>query len=120
SMADLLDEIDTETALEDSGGLPDEANPQRHFILFQALPAWAISLLVHMLVLLALGLISIANPVQIVNVLSASHTGDEGPEIEEFTISDLDIGEIAPSEELAEPMVNLPESVDTSEPLSVD
>jgi len=119
-MADLLDEIAPEIAQEDSDELLDEANPQRHFILFQALPAWVISLLVHMLVLLVLGLLSVADPVQIVNVLSASHSGDEGPEIEKFTISELDLGDIAQAEEPAEPVVDLPERFDVSEPLSVD
>jgi len=119
-MADLLDEIAPEIAQQDSEELLDEANPQRHFILFQALPAWVISLLVHMLVLLVLGLLSVADPVQIVNVLSASHSGEEGPEIEEFTISALDLGDIAQAEEPAEPVVDLPERFDVSEPLSVD
>lgn len=119
-MADLLDEIATEPLPEAASDLPEEANLQRNFILFQALPAWAISLLVHLVVLLVLGVLSVADPVQIVNVLSASYSGEEGPEIEEFTISAFDVGEIAPSEEPAEPLVDLPESFDVSEPLSVE
>ncbi len=99
---------------------PAEADPQRHFILFQAVPAWAISMLVHVLVLLVLGLLTIADPVKIVNVLSASSSGEEGPEIEEFTIEEVDPGEVAESEELTEPMVDVPETSEMIDPVSVD
>jgi len=99
---------------------PLEADPQRHFILFQAVPAWAISMLVHVLVLLALGLLTIADPQKIVNVLSASSTGEEGPEIEEFTIEEVDPGDVAESEELTEPMVDVPEMSEVVDPVSVD
>jgi len=97
-----------------------EASHHRHFILFQAVPSWLVSMLVHMLVLVLLGLVSIADPVKIVNVLSASSNGEEGPEIEEFTIEEVDPGEIAESEEMTEPMVDMPESMDTIEPMAVD
>lgn len=97
-----------------------EADPQRHFILFQAVPAWAISMLVHMLVLLSLGLLTIADPVKIVNVLSASSAGEDGPEIEEFTIEEVDPGEVAQSEEMTEPMADVPEMSEVIDPVSVD
>lgn len=97
-----------------------EADPQRHFILFQAVPAWAISMLVHVLVLISLGLLTIADPIKIVNVLSASSSGEEGPEIEEFTIEEVDPGDVAESEELTEPMADLPETSEMIDPVSVD
>lgn len=99
---------------------PQQADPQRHFILFQAVPSWAISMLVHVLVLLALGILTIADPVKIVNILSASSTGKDGPEIEEFTIEEMDPGEVAESEEMTEPMVDLPESMEMVDTTSVD
>jgi len=92
----------------------------RHFILFQAVPAWLVSMLVHTLVLVLLGLMTIADPVKIINVLTASSPGEEGPEIEEFTIEEVDPGEVAESEEMTEPMVDMPESMDTIEPMAVD
>ncbi len=122
-MADLLDDVTPETTAQSAGELseqPEQANHQRHFILFQAVPAWAISLLVHMLVLLVLGLLTIADPAKIINVLSASNSGDEGPEIQEFTIDNIDPGDIAESEEPTEQMVDPAESMDMSEPLSVE
>jgi hypothetical protein len=99
---------------------PQQADPQRHFILFQAVPSWAISMLVHVLVLLVLGVLTIADPVKIVNILSASSTGKDGPEIEEFTIEEIDPGEVAESEEMTEPMVDLPESMEMVDTTSVD
>jgi hypothetical protein len=97
-----------------------EADLRRHFILFQAVPSWLVSMLVHMLVLVLLGLMTIADPVQIVNVLTASSNGEEGPEIEEFTIQEVDPGEVAESEEMTEPMVDMPETVENVEPMAVD
>ena len=99
---------------------PEVANYQRHFVLFQAVPAWAISMLVHVVVLVLLGLLTIADPVKIVNVLSASSSGEEGPEIEEFTIDEIDPGEISETEEAAEPMVDVTETMDVVEPIAVD
>ncbi len=99
---------------------PAEANHRRHFILFRAVPSWLISMLVHMLVLIVLGVLSVADPVKIINVLSASNSGEEGPEIEEFTIEEVDPGEVAESEELTEPMVDMPETIENVEPMAVD
>ncbi|MEM0925570.1 MAG: hypothetical protein AAGJ83_06000, partial [Planctomycetota bacterium] len=76
----------------------------RRFLWFQAMPAWLVSTLVHALILLILGLISFANPLEIVNVLTATSTGDDGPEIEELTIEEFDPGEIEEPEELTEPI----------------
>jgi len=96
-----------------------EVIQRRRFVLFQAVPSWLISMLVHMLVLVVLGVMTIADPIKIVNVLSASNSGEEGPEIEEFTIEEVDPGEIAESEEMTEPMVDMPESMETIEPMAV-
>jgi hypothetical protein len=117
-MSELLDNV--APPADSASEQPEEANVQRHFILFQAVPAWAISMLVHLLVLLVLGLLTIADPVKIVNVLSASNSGEEGPEIEEFTIEAVDPGEMAPTEEQSEPMVDVPESLEVTEPMVVD
>ncbi len=121
-MAPTTDDLAPATASPteaDAEGAPD-ASHRRHFILFQAVPSWLVSMLVHMLVLVVLGLMTIADPVKIINVLSASNTGEEGPEIEEFTIQEVDDSEMQESEEMSEPVVDMPESMDTIEPLTVE
>jgi hypothetical protein len=116
---DELEPVST-TASEASSGDAVEANYQRHFILFQAVPSWFVSMLVHMIVLIVLGVMTIADPVKVINVLSASNSGEEGPEIEEFVIEEIDPGEVQESEELSEPMVDMPETMDTIEPMAVE
>ncbi|MEM1069534.1 MAG: hypothetical protein AAGI63_11610 [Planctomycetota bacterium] len=99
----------------------DEENydPERRFWFFNAAPAWMVSMLVHVLILLVLGLVTIADPIKIVNVLTANNTGDEGPEIEEFTIEEIDPGDISEMEEITEP-VDVAESMEVIEPTKVD
>ncbi|KAA1262551.1 hypothetical protein LF1_51170 [Rubripirellula obstinata] len=87
--------------------------------LVRAVPAWMISMLVHVAILLLLGLITIADPVKVVNVLTASSTEDDGPEIEEFAIEEIDPGEMSETEEMSEPMPEISESIETLEPLEV-
>ncbi len=79
-------------------------DPHRRFILFQAVPAWLVSMLVHVLVLLVLGLVTLSDPTRIVNVLTANSSSEEGPEIEEFAIEEIDPGEVAEMEEVTDPV----------------
>lgn len=97
--------------------LDDE--PGRRVGFLKSAPAWLVSTLVHVGILLALGLVSLTDPIKIVNVLSASSTGEEGPEIEEFTIEQVDPGEMQEMEEFTEP-VEMTESLEMVEPVSVD
>lgn len=76
-------------------------------------------MLVHIAILLALGLVTFADPVKLVNVLSATATGEEGPEIEEFTIEKIDPGELEAIEEISEP-AEVVEAMEMSEPVAVD
>jgi hypothetical protein len=92
---------------------------QRRFLLFQAAPAWLVSMLIHVLVLLILGLVTVADPVKVVNVLTAMATGEEGPEIEEFAIEVTDPGEISEMEEVTEP-VDVTETMELVEPSPVE
>ncbi|TWT91160.1 prenyltransferase/squalene oxidase repeat-containing protein [Stieleria varia] len=92
---------------------------QRRFLFWQATPAWLVSTLVHALILLVLGLISIANPIDIINVLTASANSDDGPEIEELTMDEIDPGEIEETEEVTEP-VEITEPVEMVEPTAVE
>jgi len=98
---------------------PDGQPARRRFLIFQATPAWLVSMLFHVLLVLALGLVTLADPVQIVNVLSATGSSDEGPEIEEFSIQEIDPGEMSEMEEFTEP-VEMTELVETSEPMEVE
>lgn len=93
------EEGDAEEDLEDQA-----AEAQRRFLFFQAMPAWVVSTLVHVLILVILALISFADPIKIINVLSASNNADDGPEIEEITIEEIDPGEIEETEEVSEPV----------------
>ncbi|TWT86958.1 prenyltransferase/squalene oxidase repeat-containing protein [Neorhodopirellula pilleata] len=115
SMTDLDALAATLPALEPE----DDDEPIRRFGFLKTAPAWLVSTLIHVGILLVLGLISLADPVKIVNVLSATATGEEGPEIEEFTIEQIDPGEMQEMEEISEP-VEMTESLEMVEPVSVD
>ncbi len=93
----------------------------RRFLIFSAAPAWLVSTLLHVVILLALGLVTLTDPAKIVNVLSAATTGEEGPEIEEFTIEEVDPGEVAEeTEEFTDPTVDVSEPMELSEPIPVE
>ncbi len=94
-------------------------DPTRRFVWFQAAPAWLVSTLVHVLILLVLGLVTIADPTKIVNVLTAYSNSEEGPEIEEFTIEEIDPGEVSEMEEITEP-VEVAEQLEMIEPTPVE
>jgi len=111
-----LDALEATLAEEESD---DFEAPVKRFGFLKAAPAWLISTLVHVGILLALGLVTLTDPVKIVNVLSATASGDEGPEIEEFTIEEVDPGEMEEVEEFTEP-VEMTEAMEMVEPVSVD
>ena len=97
----------------------DEGGQRRRFIFFQAAPAWLVSTMIHIAILLILGLLTIANPIKIVNVLTASSTAEDGPEMEEFTIDDSEPSEMEESaEDVSEP-VEITEPVEMVEPTEV-
>jgi len=89
------------------------------FAFLKDAPAWLVSTLVHVGILLALGLVTLTDPVKMINVLSATATGEEGPEIEEFTIEEIDPGEMESVEEVTEP-AEVTEQMEMAEPVSVD
>lgn len=95
------------------------AAPHRRW-RWQAVPAWLISTLVHSLILLSLGVITLPDPVQVVNVLSATTDKEQATEIEEFTIEKIDPGQSAQPEEFSEPVVGIDESMETLEPAPVE
>jgi hypothetical protein len=93
---------------------PDEpvVVPGRRFLLFQAVPAWMISMLLHMLLLLVMAVLTIADPKVLTNILSVTNVTDADPEMEEFTLADVDPGDLA---ENTEPTFE--ESVPTPSPM---
>lgn len=98
--------------------LYDDHQPRR-FGFLRTTPAWMVSTLIHVLILLVLGLVTMADPVKIVNVLTASSTAEDGPEIEEFTIEEFDPGAMAEMEDIAEPSSDMMESLEMAEPVDV-
>jgi hypothetical protein len=112
--------VPVETGRVDAGPIDDEpVGTGRRFLFFQAVPAWLVSTLVHALILLILGLVSISDPIQIINVLTASSTQDEGPEIEELSIEDFDPGEIVETEEKTEE-VEIVDALEFAEPVEME
>ncbi|GEM_PF-386615 len=98
----------------------EDADLQRKFVLFQAVPAWMVSMVVHVLILVTFALITIGSEKQIVNVLSASATGEEGPEIDEFTISEPMEEMEETEEEVTEEVVDTPEPIEDMEPVDLE
>lgn len=99
---------------------PDDANFQRKFVLFQAVPAWMVSMLVHVLLLLSLALMTIEVPEQVINVLSAAAGTEEGPEIEEYTIEPPSEDMEETEEEVSEEVVDTPEPMEEMEPIDME
>ncbi|TWU40502.1 prenyltransferase/squalene oxidase repeat-containing protein [Novipirellula artificiosorum] len=97
----------------------DDYAPQQRFLLFRVMPAWMISMFVHVIILLVLGLITVGTPAKVVNVLSARGTGEEGPEMEEFAIEPMDPGDLAEMEEVVDQTVEVAEQMDMVEPEAV-
>lgn len=98
----------------------DESYLRRRFLFFQAAPSWLVSTLIHVLILMVLGLVTIADPVKVVNVLTAINNADGGPEVEEFTIEVLDPGDVAEMEEMSESVADVGEPMETIEPAAVE
>lgn len=103
-----------------AGDVPaGEDAPRFDFAFLSAAPPWLVSMLLHVVVLLTLGLVTFTDPVKIVNVLTASSSGDDGPEIEDFTIAEIDPGDVAEVEEAAEPIAEFAEPIEMTQPVEV-
>lgn len=83
-------------------------------------PAWLVSMLAHVMLLLLLGLVTLADPQKIINVLSSSISSDEGPEIEEFTIDSIELDEPTETEDFTEPAVDVSEPVAPIQEISME
>ncbi len=88
------------------------AAPGRKFLLFSAVPSWAISMIVHIVAILVLAFVTFApiaeKEAQILNVANAS----EVEEVEEFEMLDelepLQVSEISSAEPVVESTVDIP------------
>jgi hypothetical protein len=103
--------------------LPDEfenQSPGGRRLLFQVVPAWLISMLLHVVIIIVLATITVADPVRVVNVLTANSSAEEGPEIEEFTIEEVDPGEVAETEEIPDPSTDVSEAVELEQPAAIE
>lgn len=90
------------------------------FLKVPAVPAWLVSTLLHLVMLLALALITFSEPSRVVNVLTANVSTEDGLEIEEFVIDEIDPGELAESEQLDEPVEDVSESLQLVEPMEIE
>ncbi|MEL6899047.1 MAG: hypothetical protein AAFP90_23335, partial [Planctomycetota bacterium] len=97
---------------------PDDA---ARFLLFNAMPAWAVSTIVHVLVFLVLALISFADPQKVINVMTMSSNGEqEDDSLEEFEINELDDTILEETTEMEEPTVDMSEMAELTEPIEIE
>ena len=97
---------------------PPVVGPRRPSF-WRTIPAWMISMLVHVALLLTLASISTTPAVEIVNVLTSTSVNDEITDIEEYEIEKIDSPEEiedATEENLEEPVDEPPETLEVSEP----
>ena len=99
---------------------PDEEEFRNRFLYFRVMPAWLISTFVHVVILLVLALITLPAEVKTVNVLSAIGPGEDGPEMEEFQIEEIDAGEVEEMESVADQMVDTEQEMEMAEPTAVE
>lgn len=85
-----------------------------------AAPAWAISTILHVAILVTLGLVTVGDPVRIVNVMTANNTSEEGPEIEEFAIEQVDPGDVADPEDIRNPTTDISTATEIDPPQAIE
>ncbi|MBP88150.1 MAG: hypothetical protein CMJ64_15770 [Planctomycetaceae bacterium] len=94
----------------------EEVAPAGHrFLLFAAVPSWAISMLVHIVAILVLAFVTFGDDVKkMVNVLSVANA-TEVEEVEEFEMMDeldpLDVQEISTAQPIMQTAVEMPSEV---------
>ena len=114
---------DTDARREDGSpvrDLPGDLHPAGRRLRWQAVPAWLVSTLVHVVILLSLAMVTLPEPVQVVNVLSATTDEQDAPEIEQFTVEEIDLGQSAQPEQLRESVAEVSEAVESFEPAPVE
>src|SRR5687767_13821027 len=70
--------------------LVDEDSSDRSFLMFNAMPAGMISMVLHIILVLVLGMVSLSQPeVKQTTLISAPNTKDDVAEVEEFEITEI-------------------------------
>ncbi|TWT76394.1 hypothetical protein CA13_68880 [Planctomycetes bacterium CA13] len=98
----------------------DDYTPEQRFLFFRAMPAWMISTFFHVIVILILGLISVSEPVRVVNVLTAAGAGEEGLDMEEFSIEQIDPGDVEEADDVVDEMVETEQEMEMVEPTAIE
>jgi hypothetical protein len=97
-----------------------DSDPARRFLFFSAVPAWLISMLLHMLLLILMALLTVAQPVEVVNILSVQNAGEAEPEMEQFTLEDVEPASLSEMQDEAfDQLQPTPEPLAALEPVEV-
>ena len=98
----------------------EDADSHRRFMFFQAVPAWFISTIVHVLILLVLGLVTFADPKQVVNVMTAVPAGEDSLALEEFAIEQFATTDASVQEDIGDPVTDLADEIQLNEPSEIE
>jgi hypothetical protein len=108
-----------ESTIDDFDQIDDEGYTRRRRLL-RSTPPWLISMLLHVIIIMALAMVTVVDPERVVNVLTASRTTEDQPEIEEFTLDEIDPRDIAESEDVSDPTMETNETVEFEPPVAVE
>ena len=91
--------------------------------LLESVPAWFVSMVVHVFLLLALGLISIVDENadrEAEQTLTFTPASDDILELEELEVTELDLGDVSDYETFGDPVVDISETIEISEPSELE
>jgi hypothetical protein len=102
----------------DDDGEAEEEHPAtgRRFLLFAAVPSWAISMIVHIVGIIILALVTFAPTVEkVANILNVA-SADDVEEVEEFEVLEeiepMEVSEVSATEPVVQSTVDTPIQVD--------
>ena len=109
----------SESTLTELDQQKDRSGGLSRFLLHVAQP-WLLSTLLHTAIIISLAMVSVTDPVRVVNILTANPTAEQLPEIEEFTIEETAPAELIASEDDSDPVTETSESIDFEPPVTVE
>ena len=92
----------------------------RRIVIFQAIPAWMMSMILHVLILLILALVTVSDPQQVAQVITAQSVMQPVPELDTVKIDVIDDRQFEPTETFNEPVVTTSEPLESLEPVELD
>lgn len=96
------------------------ADPDKSFLLFRAVPAWLVSMLVHMFLLVLMALLTVAQPEKLINILSVNTSSEAEDEMEQFTLEDVEPAALSESQEQSfDQMEPAPEPLSELQPIEI-